>query len=99
MSFKSLSDKIVNQTNKVFGEEVTYTPRTGDPTSIKGIFDNAWVDVEGVVSLRPTLRIRLSDLENEPGKGDEVTIEEVDYRVLESRIDAHGGSTLVLQKA
>lgn len=98
MSFKALSDSIVGLCNDVFGDSYSYTPNEASPVSIKAVFGTAWVDVEGTVSLKKTLRIRLSDLPSEPAKGDMVTIEEVDYRVMESHEDGHGGSTLILQK-
>jgi hypothetical protein len=98
MSFKTLEQQVVGLTNKVLGRDVTYTPSGGSDVSIKGVFDNTWVDVEGVVSLKPILRIDLSDLEALPAKGDTVSIETVNYRVSESRLDGYGGSTLILKK-
>jgi hypothetical protein len=99
MSFRTLTDSLVDLCQEVFGAECTYTPDGGSPVTINGVFDNAYVDVEGVVTLKPTLRIALDDLEAEPGKGDEVTVDEVAYRVMESREDGFGGTTLILQKA
>lgn len=98
MSFKTLSEQIVGQCNKILGDDVTYIPSIGDPISIKAVFDNAWVDIEGVATLKPILRINLSDLSDPPGKGDQAEIEEIEYRVMESRPDGFGGSTLILQK-
>lgn len=99
MSFKTLSEQLVGLGQRVMGDDVTYSPAAGSPVTIQGIFDNAWVDIEGVLSLKPTLRINLADLASAPDKGDEVTVDEVDYRVTESRVDGHGGSTLILHKA
>ncbi len=98
MSFRALGEIVVGLCNSVFGDDVSYTPNGGSASSIKGVFNNAWVDIEGVVSLKPTLRIKLADLDDSPGKGDEVEIDEVEYRVMESREDGHGGTTLILQK-
>jgi hypothetical protein len=98
MSFKALADSVVGLCNSVFGDSVTYTPSGGSPVSIKGVFDNAWVEIENVQSLKPILRIKLSDLSSSPAKGDQVTIDLIDYYVMESRVDGHGGSTLILQK-
>lgn len=99
MSFKALADSVVGLCNSVFGQTVSYTPDEGSPVSIKGVFNYAWIEVEGVMTQKPILRIRLADLDEEPGKGDEVEIDEVDYRVVESRVDGHGGTILILQKA
>lgn len=98
MSFRLLEDAVLKAGNTAFGTDVTYTPAVGSASSISGVFDNAYVEVQGVVSVKPTLRIRLSDLSASPGKGDSVTISAVSYRVLESREDGYGGSTLILQK-
>lgn len=98
MSFKTLSATVIGAINNVLGEDITYTPNGSAGVTIKGVFDNAYVDVDGVVSLKPTLRIKLDDLEDPPAKGDEVTIESVDYSVSESREDGHGGTTLILKK-
>lgn len=99
MSFKTLSEAVLGATNKVFGDSYSYTPYGGAPVSIQAVFGSAWVDVEGSISLKKTLRIKLSDLPNAPAKGDLVNVETVDYRIMESHEDGFGGSTLILQKA
>lgn len=99
MSFKTLAEQVLGLCNDVFGTTVSYTPNGSTAVSIKAVFDNAWVEAEGVSSMRPVLRIQLSDLASDPGKGDQVTIEGTTYRVMESQKDAHGGATLILQKA
>lgn len=81
------------------GDEITYTPNAGSPLAIKGVFDNAAVAVEGVISIRPIVRIVLSDLESEPLRGDQVTINSTDYTVSEVEPDSFGGATLILKKA
>lgn len=100
MSFKALSEAVVGLCNDVFGDDITYTPNGESAVVIKAVFNNAaYVDIEGVVSLKPILKIDLNDLDNAPAKGDRVAIEDVEYRVMESRPDGFGGSTLILQKA
>lgn len=99
MGFRDLADTVVGLCNKVFGEDfVSYTPSGGSPNSIRAVFSNDFVEVEGVVSLKPILRVQLSELENSPAKGDAVTINSVNYLVTESRIDGFGGSSLILKK-
>lgn len=99
MSFKSLEAIVVKLCNRVIGTSITYTPAIGSASSINGIFDNQYVDINGVVSLKPTLRISLVDLASAPAKNDTVTISGTTYRILESREDGYGGSTLILQKS
>ena len=98
MSLKSLDHVVIGIGNRLFGSDVVYTFANGDSKNIKGIFSNTYVEVEGIVSVRPTLQIRLSDLSSSPRKGDSVLVSDTSYRVLESRIDGYGGSTLILQK-
>lgn len=97
MSFKKLEDLVLDVTQKVAGDTCSYTQGT-TTTQINGIFDNSYVEIEGIVSLKPTLRIKLSDLPTPPSKGDSVVVSTVNYKVLESRADGYGGSTLILQK-
>ncbi len=99
MSFKALASQAVGLCNRVLGDLVAYTRSGGSPLSIKAIFDNSYVEVAGIVSLHPILRIDLGDLDELPGKGDTVSIDSVNYVVQESRLDGHGGSTLVLKKS
>lgn len=98
MSFRDLEAAVIGITNTTFGTPATYTPVSGDPVEINGVFDNAFVEVLGVPSLKPVLRIALSDLEAAPAKGDQVTINATEYKVMSSEADSYGGSLLVLQK-
>lgn len=98
MSFRDLENTVLGLCNEVMGTDVSYTPNGESPVSIKGVFDNAYVDIEGIVSLKPILRINLSDLDSAPARLDTVEIDSVSYRILESREDAFGGSTLILQR-
>jgi signal peptidase I len=99
MSFKVLSQSIVRLAQTVWGNPVAYTPNGGALVTIQGVFANAYVETEGIVSMKPTLRINLVDLLALPGKGDTVLVDTINYKVIESKIDGHGGSTLILQKA
>jgi hypothetical protein len=98
MSFRTLEEAVVGLCNDVMGTEVSYTPFGGAPVTINGVFDNAYIDAEGIVSVKPTLRIRLSDLEDNPAKNDTVEISSTTYKVMESHEDGFGGSTLFLKK-
>lgn len=97
MSFKDIEDSVVGLCNSVFGDSYSYTPNGGTAIQLQSVFKHEYVEVESVVSLKPTLRIRLSDLTAKPGKGDTVVIETVTYKVAESREDGHGGSLLILK--
>ncbi len=96
--FRTLEENVVSLCQETMGQDVDYTPYGHSVETIKGIFDNAYVDIEGVVSLKPVLRIKLDDLSFAPSKRDTVVIQDITYRVMESREDGFGGSTLILQR-
>lgn len=97
-NFQALADAAMGIINSTFGTPVTYIPNVGSSVSIRGVFDNAYVEVSGVSSLRPTLRINLSDLASAPTKGDQVEVNSKTYDVIASEEDGLGGSTLILQE-
>jgi hypothetical protein len=97
MSFKQLEAAIVNIGNQVFGEDVTYTPVSGSPVTIRGVFSHKWVEVSDVSTFKPTLIIALSDLSAPPKNGDTVVVETTTYRVMISQPDSFGGAILILQ--
>lgn len=99
MSFSNASSALIKATNKVFGTSVVYTYLAGGPTStITGVFDNAFVEVQGFNTLKPVFRIRLADLTADPVEGDTLSINSVGYTVMNSQPDSFGASTLILEK-
>lgn len=97
-NFRILEESVLGICNDIFGTPATYTPTVGSPVSINGVFDVIPVDVNGVPSLKPTLRIKLSDLTLTPTKGDLVAVNDTNYRILMSEVDGYGGALLILQK-
>ncbi len=99
MSFSNASSAVLKLVNRVMGIAVTYTYlESGETSEIKGVFDNAFVEILGVSTLKPILKIRLSDLDAEPLEGDTVSIDSVEYKVLDHQPDSHGASVIILQK-
>ncbi len=85
--------------NDVMGTEVTYTYKVGGSTDILAVFENAYVESNGVQSLKPVLKnVRRDDLDHTPVKGDSVTIDSVSYRVIEPQSDGYGTYELILEK-
>lgn len=88
----------------VFGEPVLYTPATGEPFTITGVFDEAYAEVqviEGVPvsSVKPVLGVRLSDFgATPPDSGDTLTIIRTGtvYVVSNPNPDGHGWAKLTL---
>lgn len=96
----SIFDPLISTINSVFGSEATYSYLDGSPDSaIKGVFDNAFVEVNGVATKKPALKnVNLSDLSAEPVEGDTVTINSVGYTVMGHEPDGHGTTILILEK-
>jgi len=104
MSFNRLADLVLRTCTRpnVFGEWVHYLPAKGDEQRIRGIFDEAFQQVDAssqdpVSSTRPKLGVILSDLSDEPGPSDRVRIRGKLYSVIEDRPDGRGGATLYLE--
>lgn len=99
MSFSRAIDAVFKTVNSVFGTSATYTYSAGGPTStLKGVFDNAFVEINGVTSRKPIFKIRLADLTSSPVEGDTILINSVNYTVRDSQADGLGSSTLILEK-
>lgn len=99
MSFRNAQDALIKAAHKVFGEDVIYTYASDSSTSqIKGVFDNAFIEVNGVSTKKPVLRIRLDDLDAEPVEGDTISLNSVEYLVRDHEPDSYGSTTLILEK-
>jgi hypothetical protein len=99
MAFSDLSKAVLKTVNNVFGVSISYTHISGSPPAvIKGVFDNAFVEIQGVTTLKPVLKIQLSDLIEEPIELDRVVIDSITYTVLDSQPDIYGATLLILEK-
>ena len=90
---------------KTFGgkDPVTYTPVSGAPVSIMGVFNEAYQPIDNATGLplsstQPALGVRLSDLPAAPRKGDKATIKTKTYKVMDSHPDGGGGAILLLHE-
>lgn len=85
-----------------FGEAVTYTPQTGAPFAINGVYDDAYVEVtaagdgSAVTSTFPVLGVLLSDFPSPPLQGDQYTVTRTGETLVvkEVRPDSHGWAIL-----
>jgi len=88
------------------GEVVTYSPSTGTPFSVVGVFDAQYVLAKGsahagVEAAGPAIFFRLSDLlpsDPEAENRATIAIRGNIYRVIEARPDGVGGIVLVLRR-
>lgn len=91
-------DSLLSITMATHGRDVDYTPYGGSLVTIKGIFSNAFIQINDVSTLSPTLRINLSDLSADPTTSDSVSIDSTDYSIVDIHKDGIGGVTLILQE-
>lgn len=101
--FRDLANGIWDCAKDAFGIDVTYKPKAGGTFKIRGIFDNAFEqvdpDTEQVVAMnQPILGIKNADMPFKISKGDIVIIEKTTYRVVDSQEDGVAGSSLLLHK-
>lgn len=96
---KSTFDAVFKTINKVFGPDRVYSYLSGGTSTIKGVFDNEYVEIDGAGSRQPILKnVRRSELLADPVEGDTVDIDSVIYRVVLSQADTHGTLILILEK-
>lgn len=98
MSFTKASAALQKSVNKIFGVTCVYNYLAGGTTTFKAVFDNEFVQIQDVSSLKPILKIRLADLTATPVELDTVTVNTILYTVRDSQNDAHGNAVLILEK-
>jgi hypothetical protein len=99
MSFSRISEAVINSVNSVFGSAAEYTHEDTSVDSIVGVFDNAFIEINGVTTQKPILKINFSDLTSDPVPDvDSVVINSIQYLVIDCQLDGFGGATLILQR-
>jgi hypothetical protein len=99
MSNPYLESSILNITTSVFGQDITFTPQSGSVSTIKGVFSNAFIEVNGISTVAPALRVDLSDFDSPPLVGDSVTINLLVYSIDDIQPDGYGGAALILHRS
>jgi hypothetical protein len=102
MSFGSLLASADRAALATVGAAVRYAPSSGAPVDVVGIFDAAYVRVDGgghlgVVSSGPAVFLRLEDLPSDPEEdAPAITVDGVSYSVKDPSKDGQGGVLLRL---
>ena len=99
MAFPRLEKLVVKISTFTLGGPVTYSllPEAIDLV-FRGIFDNAFMEVNGVSSTYPIINVDLAKLPRYPSIKDRVTKDLVQYKIIDVRQDGIGGAILVLHK-
>ena len=80
----------------VLGREITYTPASGSPVTIRGILSSGEAAELRFQGAQHALWVSRPDLVDEPAKDDQVTIDSQLFRVADIQRDA-GGFWLLLR--
>lgn len=103
MGFSALLEQADAAVGQHLGSDVTYTSGSGEEASVRGVFDAAYVLVDGggpgVSSCSPAVFLRLGDLPSDPQEDEpSVEVAGVSYRVKEAKPDGQGGVLLLLSE-
>lgn len=85
-----------------FATEFSYTPAAGDTQQVRGIFDAAYIGVDGggvpVAANQPQIVYATSNIQPAPQYGDSVQINNKDYMIVNVQPDGTGITTLLLDE-
>lgn len=86
---------------ELLGSTVTYSPSSGSPVDVSGVFDAAYIRVDagqaGISSSGPAVFLTISDLPSDPTTAvATVTVAGTTYSVREAQPDGMGGVLLLL---
>jgi len=99
---------LITTSMSTFGQDITFRPLGGSDFTMKAIFDESFLAVDpnsgaAVQSLESKIAVKVSDITDQisrvPGKGDQVVISSVVYRIVEYMPDGKGSADIILRKA
>lgn len=101
MAVESAADRAIFFVVDDFGTAATYTPDGGAASTVNGIFDNDFIEVDagggvGVALQQPRFQCRTADVSS-AAEGDAIVISSVNYTVRIVQDDGTGMTTLVLE--
>ncbi len=102
MAVESALDRAIFVDPDDFGVAATYTPSGGLATTVNGIFDNEFIEVDagggvGVALQQPRFLCRSADISG-AAEGDALVVNTVDYTIRIVQADGTGMTTLVLEE-
>ena len=102
MAVETADDRAIFVGVDDFGTAATYTLQGGGSSTVNGIFDNEFVEVDagggfGVAMQQPRFQCRTADISS-AAEGDTIVISSVTYTVRIVQDDGTGMTMLVLEK-
>ena len=101
MAVESANDRAIFVGIDDFGVAATYTPIGGIASTVNGIFDNDFIEVEtgagvGVALQQPRFQCRTADVAS-AAEGDAIVINSINYTVRIVQDDGTGMTVFVLE--
>jgi len=96
MAFADSVGRLDEACLRAFGREVTYTPQAGPPFALIGILDTGARQENAAPGTYALLFVRAAAFAEPPVRGDEVTVGNAIYKVVDLEADAEGGLRLIL---
>ena len=102
MAVESATDRAIFVGVDDFGVAATYTPAGGVSSTVNGIFDNDFIEVDagggvGVALQQPRFHCRTADISS-ASEGDALVVSGVNYTIRIVQDDGTGMTMLVLEK-
>lgn len=102
MAVESATDRAIFVNVDDFGVVATYTPSGGASSTVNGIFDNDFIEVDagggvGVALQQPRFHCRTADVSS-ASEGDALVVSGTNYTIRIVQDDGTGMTMLVLEK-
>jgi hypothetical protein len=102
MAVESATDRAIFVGVDDFGTAATYTPSGGASSTVNGIFDNDFIEVDagggvGVALQQPRFHCRTADVSS-ASEGDALVVSGVNYTIRIVQDDGTGMTMMVLEK-
>jgi len=102
MAVESADDRAIFVGVDDFGVAATYTPSGGASSTVNGIFDNDFIEVDagggvGVALQQPQFHCRTADVSS-ASEGDALVVSGVNYTIRIVQDDGTGMTMLILEK-
>lgn len=102
MAVETADDRAIFIGTDDFGVVATYTPSGGAASTVNGIFDNDFIEIDagggvGVAMQQPRFHCRTADVSN-AAEGDALVVNTVSYIIRIVQDDGTGMTMLVLEK-
>ena len=104
MDWNQLTGQILDACKVTFGELCIHKPAgSTDTESFTGVFNTQTAQANAitgqtVMTQKPRLLIKLSDLSQEPAQGDRITVRGFEYKITDIVRDGQGGAEISLHK-